>query len=401
MVPDVPRRAALRLYYFVFFAAIGAYVPYFPAWLKARGIDGLRMSTVTMLVPLFGVVSPVAFGVVADVFGLRGSLLRVAAAGAVLSFGGIAMFGTGGGAASYAGLLLFMTLFAFTRGPMVSLADVTALEQPGSYGRTRLFGSAGFTAMVVLAGAFVDLRSARQLPLLITAALGLTLVVSARLPARAMHPPLPVAADAARLARSPDFLLFLLSGFLWSGAHVSYDLCFSMHLADIGASTPEVGLCWAVGVVAEILLMSAAHLLFVRFRIAKLLMCGLASSALRFVVIARTHSVPALLLLSPLHALTFGLYWVASLEYVRRRVPPHVLATAQSLLAAAVALGSVIGMLSWGPLYTASGGSSVFTAAAAVAAVGCLAAMALGAVSDGGEPIGSPGPRRAAPPTAP
>jgi PPP family 3-phenylpropionic acid transporter len=381
----VPRQAALRLYYFVFFSAIGAYVPYFPAWLRGRGIDGLRMSTVTMLVPLFGVVSPVAFGIVADVFGLRGSLLRVAAAGSVLSFGAISAYGTGGDAASYASLLLFMTLFAFARGPMVSLADVTALEQPGSYGRTRLFGSAGFTGMVVAAGAFVDLTSARQLPLVITVVLASTLLVSLSLPTKAVRPPMPVAGDAAKLLKSADFVLFLLGGFAWFGAHVSYDLCFSMHLADIGASTPQVGICWAIGVVAEILLMSGAHLLFARYSLTKLLVFGLVVTAARFVVIAHLRSLPVLLLLAPLHAFTFGLYWVASLEYVRRRVPSHVLATAQSLLAAMVALGSVLGMLAWGPLYSAKGGATVFTAAAVVAAVGCAFVVALAKVERRGE----------------
>jgi PPP family 3-phenylpropionic acid transporter len=393
----LPRRATLRLYYFVFFAAIGAYVPYFPAWLRARGIDGLRMSTVTMLVPLFGVVSPVAFGIVADVFGLRGSLLRVAAGGALVSFGAITAFGTSGDASSYTSLILCMTLFAFMRGPMVSLADVFALEQSGSYGRTRLFGSAGFTAMVVWAGAFVDLRRARQLPFVITAALALTLVVSMWLPARAARLPLPVAQDAAKLSRSPDFLLFLLQSFLWCAAHVSYDLCFSMHLADIGASTFEIGLCWAIGVVAEIVLMSLAHLLFVRFKVTKLLFWALTITAGRLVVIAHTRSIPALLLLSPLHAFTFGLYWVASLEYVRQRIPSHVLATAQSLLAAAVALGSVLGILAWGPLFSARGGSSVFTAAAAVAALGSIAAMVLAGAVDRGKRFaneqGAPGAR--------
>jgi PPP family 3-phenylpropionic acid transporter len=395
----VPRRAALRLYYFVFFSAIGAYVPYFPAWLRARGIDGLRMSTVTMLVPLFGIVSPVAFGVVADVFGLRGSLLRVAATGSVLSFGAITAFGTGGDAASYASLLGFMTLFAFARGPMVSLADVTALEQPGSYGRTRLFGSAGFTAMVVAAGAFVDLKSARQLPLVITVVLALTLVVSLRLPAKAVRPPLPIAGDAVRLLKSPDFLLFLLGGFAWFGAHVAYDLCFSMHLADIGASPPMVGICWAIGVVAEILLMSVAHALFARYAITRLLVFGLVVTAGRFLVIAHLRSLPALLLLSPLHAFTFGLYWVASLEYVRRRVPSHVLATAQSLLAAMVALGSVLGMLAWGPLYAAKGGASVFTAAAVVAAVGCSFVIILVKISDRIESVEPTEPGQKAAPT--
>jgi hypothetical protein len=53
------------------------------------------------------------------------------------------------------------------------------------------------------------------------------------------------------------------------------------------------------------------------------------------------------------------------------------LATAQSLLAAVMAVGSVTGMFAWGPFYAARGGSAVFLASAAVAAVGMLSTLAL------------------------
>lgn len=373
----VPRRTALRVYYFVFFSVIGAYSPYFPAWLRAQGIDGLRMSTITMLVPLFGVVSPVAFGVAADAFALRGSLLRWCAAGALISFAAVAFVSAGPGGAMYGSLFAAMASFAFFRGPMVSIADVSALEQPGSYGRTRLFGSAGFLVTALAAGAFFDLRSPRQLPLLITLFLAATLIVTFRLPARSARPPMPIAKDAARLLESGDFLVFLLIAFLWFASHVSYDLCFSMHLADLGASTFVVGTCWAVGTTAEIVLMSAAHRLFERYSTKQLLAAGMAATAARFFIIASVRSVGTLLVLAPLHAFSFGLMWVTCLEFVRRRAPAHVLATAQSLLAAIMAIGSVTGMLAWGPLYAARGGAVVFTAGAAVAAVGALVTVGL------------------------
>ena len=371
------RRGPLRLYYFVFFGAIGAYNPYFPTWLHARGIDGVRMSTITMLVPLLGVLGPVVFGVLADAFGLRGSLLRLAAGGALVSFGAIAALGAGGDAASYARLFALMALYSFFRAPMVTLADVTALEQTGSYGRTRLFGSAGFTAAVVLVGVFVDPRRERELPFVITGVLAATLVVTAALQTRTVRPSTPILRDAAELLRSSDFLLFLLVGFLWFSSHVSYDLCFSMHLLDLGATNRVVGICWAIGVIAEILLMSAAHRLLPHHSTTKLMAFGVLATCVRFAVIAHVRSVGTLLLLSPAHALSFGLFWIASLEFVRHRAPAHVLATAQSLLAAVMATGSVLGMYAWGPLYAARGGAPVFAAASAVAAVGAVAALGL------------------------
>jgi PPP family 3-phenylpropionic acid transporter len=372
-------RALLRLYYFVFFSALGAYNPFFPTWLRARGIEGFAMSSIMVLNPLFGMVAPLAFGVAADTLGLRGSLLRIAAMGALLPFGAIVVLSLTGHGIPYWTLFSFMAVFAFFRGPLVSLADVTALEDPGSYGRTRLFGSAGFMAMAVLAGFVIDPASPAALPVAVALPLVLTAVVAARLPAKSARPPEPIAEDAVRLLRSPDYLLFLFGSLLWYASHVSYDLCFSLQLRDIGASSGAVGVFWAVGVIAEIALMSVAHRLFERFSPARLISFGLASAAARFALVASVHSLGVLFLLQPLHALTFALVWTASLEFVRKRAPSHVLATAQSLFSVSACLGSALGMLAWGPLYAKSGGTAVFAGASAVALLGSFVASALGA----------------------
>ena len=99
--------------------------------------------------------------------------------------------------------------------------------------------------------------------------------------------------------------------------------------------------------------------------------------AFRFVLVASIRALPVLLALQPLHALTFGLTWIAGLEMVKARAPAHVLATAQSSFAVAAAVGSTCGMLLWGPLYAARAGTVVFGAAAAVAAIACSVVLAL------------------------
>ena len=69
------RLLPLRVYYFASFAALGAYAPFFPRWLEARGVEGLSMGVVTGLLPAMGVLGPPAIGLVADALGLRGSIL--------------------------------------------------------------------------------------------------------------------------------------------------------------------------------------------------------------------------------------------------------------------------------------------------------------------------------------
>ena len=379
LVPS--RTALLRLHYFVAFAAIGAYNPFFPTWLRARGIEGLSMSALTALNPLLGIVSPVVFGVVADRFGLRGSLLRVASLGALLPLATLTALGVFAGGPSYGVLFVLIALFAFFRSPLVTVADVTALEEPGSYARTRRFGSLGFTVMAVAVGFLVDVTSPWKLPAAVTLALAATSFIARgireRRPGAAAGPPVALGPEAARLVRSPDFALLLGSVFLWCAAHTSYDLCFSLYLRDLGGTSRDVGVSWAVGVVAEILLMTYAPVLFEKRAKVWLLAVGVAATAIRFTLVASLRSLPALLLLQPLHALTFGLTWISGLELVKAKAPSAVLATAQSTFAVAAALGSACGMIAWGPLYASRGGTLVFGAASGVAALACSTVLAL------------------------
>src|SRR5262249_24815918 len=127
------------------------------------------------------------------------------------------------------------------------------------------------------------------------------------------------------------------------------------------------GLAWAVGVIFEVALMAVAERLLTRFSAPSLVAFALLGASSRWVLLASVRSFAVLLALQPLHALSYSLWWVASLAYVKGPAPAHALATAQGLFLAAVAAGSVSGMLAWGTIYRRAGGVVVFGAAAAIA----------------------------------
>ena len=142
----------LRLYDLVFLVMMGIYVPYFPNWLRSRGLTGLEWSLVSAVSPLSSMVSPPLFGMIADAFGLRGSLLRWAALGAALSFASIAAVVGSDGNVSFPVLLALICCFSLFRTPMHLIADVLALETTLPYGRIRLWGSTGFLLAAPLVG---------------------------------------------------------------------------------------------------------------------------------------------------------------------------------------------------------------------------------------------------------
>jgi MFS transporter, PPP family, 3-phenylpropionic acid transporter len=370
-------RLALRLYYFVSFGAIGAYVPYFPAWLESRGVHGLEMSAITSLMPFVGLLSPLLFGVAADALGLRGSLLRIAVAGALVPFvllSGLALLGIDAG---YRIVFGAIAVYAFFRAPMVIIADVAALEGKAGYGRMRLFGSLGFAVVAVATGVLIEPTQRAALPTTIALCFVATFAVSFALPSRVERPPAPILADALRVVRKPAFVSFLAVAFLWCAAHVAYDLCFSLHVRDLSQSSRAVGVFWGMGVVSEVGLMAFASRLISSGTPARFFPICLGAAAFRFAMIAKAGSLGVIAWLQPLHAITFALMWVSCVEFVKVSAPPHLLATCQSMFSLATGLGAGIGMLVWGPMYARGGGALVFSSASKVAAVGAVVALLL------------------------
>ncbi|WP_437620951.1 MFS transporter [Sorangium sp. So ce1151] len=392
-----PSPRAISLYYFGIFAVLGVYLPLFPSWLQAREVRGLAMGAIAATLPAMGLVAPPVFGFLADALGVRVWLIRAACAGALAVFALLALSSALGVALGFGGLFLAALGFAFFRAPMFMMADVVAMDASMSsgiaYGRLRLWGSISFALMAIAGGALIDPARPEAFPAVMTAALLAAFIVSWLLPARGEAPfrrpgqqrgeaaaQAPDAASSVRqraraLLQGRDFRLFLAASFLAQSANSSYDLCYTLHLRDTGFPESLVGVAWAVGVAAEIALMAFSGPLLQRFAPPTLLAFAFAGAALRWALLSSVRWWPALLAIQPLHAVSFGMMWVASIAYTRDRAPPQVLATAQGLFSASAGAGSVIGMLAWGELYKRGGGSLSFGVASITASIAFVLAV--------------------------
>lgn len=370
-------RALLSLHYFAFFAAMGAYFPYMPAWMQERGFSGLQIGVIGALLPTMAVLAPPLLGVLADALALRGCLMWTSALGATLSLGGLALYSGVALEVSYP--LLFACVFGFTlcRNPVSQLADVIALENPGDYGRVRVFGSIGFMFTAPIVGRFVPLSPAWMLPASCAAALCVVTWAASSLPRRSTPASVPVLGEARRLLAHRQFRWLLLASAVGQAAHAAYDLCVSLHLRELGASGTVIGAAWAIATAGEVLVLTFSAALFRRMSSASWLVLALLSGAVRFTSLALLSDLDVILLLQPLHGLTFGLRWVCCLELVRRAATPSTMATAQGLFLGAFSLGGATSMLVWGDLFERIGGSGIFSLAAGLALLSALLALPL------------------------
>ena len=164
-----------------------------------------------------------------------------------------------------------------------------------------------------------------------------------------------------KLLRSPVFLIFLGAGALTQASHVVLYGFGTIHWQQAGLSDDIIGILWAEGVIAEIILFAfSAHVLR-RTGPIGLLVIAAAAGVLRWIVMALTTDLFVLVILQPFHGATFGAAHLGAIHFIARAAPPELSATAQSLyssLALGIAFG--IAMPLAGLLYGGLAGQAYF-----------------------------------------
>ena len=133
----------------------------------------------------------------------------------------------------------------------------------------------------------------------------------------------------------------------------------TLYWRGLGFSDTVIGVLWAEGVVAEIVLFWYGAPIVARLGPLGLLALGGVGGIVRWSLMGLVPGLPAAAALQLLHALTFGASHLGAMYMLARSVPPEAAASAQSLYAALSAgLGSGLVMLVAGTLYAAYGGQA-------------------------------------------
>jgi PPP family 3-phenylpropionic acid transporter len=368
----MPAALLIAAYYFAFFGALGIFLPFFTLVLAGRGLSATEATRLVSALPLMALIAPPLFGLVADAQRARGWLLRGASVAMALAFAGLLRVD------DRPALYLITAAFAFARAPLTALIDATTLEtvhrHGGSYGRLRLWGSLGFLVAAVGGGVVAEASGVDPLLALATGLLTLCALLAFALPA-----PPPRAHDMQGALRTllndEELPLFLGAVTMAQLATSAYDSAFTLHLARLGLHGRFVGVAWATGVAAEIIVMALSPRLLARIAAPRLFAFAIAVAAARWLCLSRVTSPAAILLLQPLHGITFGLFWVAAITIVRDRgrAAPT---TAQGLLSAVMGIGGLVGMNVSGRLLDNGGGRLLYGAAGAAALAGFVLAAA-------------------------
>ena len=292
--------------------------------------------------------------------------------------------------------LLAAAVFGFFMKPLIPLTDGITFAHfraaQADYGHVRIGGSIAFIASVFCLEKFLHIGADTTGHLILATltgaflveALSMAAIPSMKTPAAAKRPPFPW-----KRLLTPGFILFLTAAFLARFAMMSYYSFFSRYLNEV-VGCSSVGYVWLLGPLSEFPLILCSGALIRRFGIRPLFLLALVGTALRLFGFAWGSSLATVLLLQPLHALTFGAYHVSGVSWVAKCFPVENQSSAQAIYSAlTTGLGGVLGSAFAGVVLQHYGYMTMYMSCGAATLLALLLALipardAVGAASPDG-----------------
>ncbi|EXF47392.1 MFS metabolite transporter [Pseudomonas sp. BAY1663] len=157
-------------------------------------------------------------------------------------------------------------------------------------------------------------------------------------------------------------------------SHGPYYTFLSIHLEALGYARGTIGLMWALGVVAEVLLFLAMARLLEHFSLRRVLVASFLIAALRWLLLGSLADHLAVLLLAQvMHAATFGSFHATAIHFVQRSFGHRQQGQGQALYASLSGIGGALGALYAGYSWNSLGPGWTF----AIASLAALAAAVI------------------------
>jgi PPP family 3-phenylpropionic acid transporter len=374
-----------------YFFAAGAFMSYWPVWLRDRGINDAQIGTLFMSRQLVSVAATLAVGWVAHRVGnTRGVILVLAGAATILLTGYQFSY-------SFLAILAVSLVWGGVWAPTMALYDgvlVTETKARGfNYGSLRVWSSVAFILGAVICGAAVDRNGPSWV--LYVGFIGIALLVPCALllpPAEARH------RDASKhapfgirdLLTSRPFLLFMVATGFCQASHAVLYSFGTLTWRAAGIDDVTISLLWGMSVAAEIVLMLFSGRLLARLGVCGMIGLALACGMVRWLGMAFTTELWALVLLQALHAGSFAACHLGAMAFIQRALPASGVALGQSVYYAigTGAAQAVIFQLA-GVLY-GEFGQKAFLGMFVVSAIGMAAIVTLARQWKGGLLVGAP-----------
>jgi len=352
----------LSINFFTFFFTWGVFLPYWTGYLIIE--KGLSVTNASIIMGAGMLGRAFSTFILFPAATKRTSLRKVMIWTAGLSLITMAFFIT---ADTFIPLLIITVLFSIVYPillpAMESSASVLMQTERIHYGKSRSFGSLGYTIGLLLIGAATALWSEQAILWVMLIGLVVMWILHTR-PSPAVLTSIPKVeisenrkSDFKRLLASKPFVIVLILAILLQGAHASYYNFGYIFLQDLGVNSFYIGIVLNVAILLEILFFTRADSLFLNTKVSTMFLIAGIGSTLRWILIFLFPTVWIFVLSQLLHALSFGVAHYAFIQFISKRLSPDEIPAAQGMYAAfGMSLSTAILTFAGGYLYEVSPG---------------------------------------------
>jgi MFS transporter, PPP family, 3-phenylpropionic acid transporter len=361
-------------FYLFYFASLGAMLPFWGPYLKARGFGPAEIGELMAVIMVSKLIAPNILGWIADHTGHRMPIVRLASLLSTLCFVGVFY------AEGFWWLALVMMLFSFFWNASLPQFEAVTMshlkDRIQHYSRIRLWGSIGFILTVGLLGMLLETQGVEVVPqavlLLYIGIFLFSLIVPEK---GALHPAV-AQGSIMRVLRRPEVLALLVVTFLMQASHSTYYAFYSIYMEEAGYASSAIGELWALGVLAEVGIFLIMHRLLQRWGARRVLIASLVIAVMRWTLVGLApENLPLVLLAQLMHAATFGTFHAAAIHLIHHYFVGRHQGRGQALYSSvSFGAGGAFGSLLSGYLWDGIGPAATYGVAAGYALLAVLVA---------------------------
>lgn len=354
------------VFYFCYYAALGAYTPYVSRWVSSMGHGGYVVGTMLGLWYATRILAPPFWARSVERSARPGLWFVAGSALTLLSFAGFTL------TRSAWALFAVMAVFGLFYNAVMPQFEAMTLKALGprstEYGRIRVWGSIGFLIVASTYGWLLDRFGDDAFPWLTLPLLALMLLAAWTHRDDAPPEHIATANEAGHLWKRPGVRSFLVVALLVQMGFGAFYVFYTLHLQDHGHDGATIGALWGLGVLIEIAMFWQAPRLLARFGASALMSLCIALTVLRWIATALlADSLPWMAAAQLTHAFSFAIFHACCMRQMADFFPGKRAAAGQSLLYAfSQGVGGVLGAGVASVMWEWQRGEAAFLAGAAI-----------------------------------
>ncbi|WP_301108512.1 MFS transporter [Sporosarcina sp.] len=349
----------LSMSFFVFFFTWGIFLPYWTGWLTSA--KGLSVTDASIIMGAGMIARSFSTFFLFPLAMRNLSLLRVMRWTTLLSFLiALAYLPESPFYVLFGLTVLFSAVYPVILPSVESGASLLMQVERIHYGKSRSFGSIGYTIALLLIGVATAIWNEQAILYMMIVGLAAALWFFYRqAPVALLQPPVKTptrdTGQLRALFANKPFVLVLLIAILLQGAHASYYNYGFIFLDGMGINGFYIGIILNIAVLFEIIFFTQADRLLANVRTSTIFLIAAAGSTVRWIAIFLFPVTSVFIATQVLHSVSFGMAHFAFIQYISKTLPHTLIASAQGVYAA-VAMSLSVAILTFpaGYLYDLS-----------------------------------------------